>query len=134
MAVVDRADLWYREGNSDKVYHLELLERDGLYTVNYAYGRRGNALNTGSKVSNVGMSDARKAYNKILSEKTGKGYRPFNPQGNVGGMTSVPTNMMPSIAVIEPSQEEVLTPVAVLLNEIEESDAGIYISNDSWIA
>jgi bifunctional non-homologous end joining protein LigD len=43
------ASLHYREGNSDKEYHAAVEPRGEGYIVTFAYGRRGNTLNTGTK-------------------------------------------------------------------------------------
>jgi bifunctional non-homologous end joining protein LigD len=67
--------LYYREGSSDKVYQVSLEERDGGYVVNFAYGRRGSTLNTGTKTSSPVYHDAaRMIYDKIVKEKMAKGY------------------------------------------------------------
>src|ERR1035441_10184063 len=48
---MDRISLWYCEGASDKVYEAEIVPvSDGLQ-VNFAYGRRGGTMNTGTKTS-----------------------------------------------------------------------------------
>jgi hypothetical protein len=41
--------LHFREGNSDKVYQAAVEPKDDGYIVTFAYGRRGNTLNTGIK-------------------------------------------------------------------------------------
>ena len=66
--------LQYREGNSDKVYHLMLRrEMDGLYTVNFEFGRRGAALQSGTKTDqNVALEAAEKIFNTLEKEKTKK--------------------------------------------------------------
>ena len=51
----EKISLYYQSGNSDKVYHVQLEESDGLYVVNFQYGRRGSTLNTGTKTG-VGSS------------------------------------------------------------------------------
>ncbi|MEY3898780.1 MAG: hypothetical protein RLZZ214_4302, partial [Verrucomicrobiota bacterium] len=43
------ASLHFREGNSDKVYHAAVEPKGDGYIVTFAYGRRGNTLNTGIK-------------------------------------------------------------------------------------
>ena len=43
--------LYYREGNSDKVYHVQLVEVEGGCVVNFQYGRRGSTLQTGTKTA-----------------------------------------------------------------------------------
>jgi hypothetical protein len=41
--------LYFREGSSDKVYSASIDPKDGGHVVNFAYGRRGSTLNTGTK-------------------------------------------------------------------------------------
>jgi bifunctional non-homologous end joining protein LigD len=72
--IIDRADMYLKEGRSDKVYHIQLvLDSDG-YTVNYQHGRRGNALQAGAKVKNVDLPKAQKVFTTVVREKLAKGY------------------------------------------------------------
>ena len=41
--------LYYREGNSDKVYQVQFDRIDGGYVVNFQFGRRGSTLQSGTK-------------------------------------------------------------------------------------
>ena len=67
--------LYYRDGRSDKVYRAAIEPRDGGYVVNFAYGRRGSTLNTGTKTSSPVYYDAaRLIYDKVVREKLAKGY------------------------------------------------------------
>ena len=69
--------LYYREGSSDKVYQASLQPKDGGFVVNFAYGRRGSTLSTGTKTqSPLDYQKARGIYDKLVSEKTAKGYTP----------------------------------------------------------
>ena len=83
--IIDRADLFYRQDGSDKVYHLQLVKQTDLpntmHRVDFQYGRRGSTLNTGTKIAGVTLKDARKVYDRVYGEKFGKGYRPI-PEGN----------------------------------------------------
>src|SRR4051794_3946716 len=75
--VVTSARLFYRDGSSDKEYHAAINAVDGGYTVTFAFGRRGSALNAGTKTSSpVQLEKARQIYDKLLAEKTSKGYTP----------------------------------------------------------
>ena len=48
--VIDQARLWFRQGTSDKVYEVDLVEAAaGQYVVNFRFGRRGRALQDGTK-------------------------------------------------------------------------------------
>ena len=74
--VIECVELRYQEGTSDKVYHAS-IERSGAgYVVNFAYGRRGSALNTGTKTPQaLPLAAAESVYRKLVQSKTAKGYR-----------------------------------------------------------
>ena len=74
----DNITLYFREGSSDKLYQAAIEPAgDGLYSVTFAYGRRGSTLNTGTKTSGpVGYDEARRIFDKLVSEKMAKGYTP----------------------------------------------------------
>jgi bifunctional non-homologous end joining protein LigD len=74
---MEQITLYYREGASDKVYQAAIEAADGGYVVNFAYGRRGTTLATGTKTTSpVSFDDARKIYDKLVREKAAKGYTP----------------------------------------------------------
>jgi bifunctional non-homologous end joining protein LigD len=78
---LDRTTLYYREGTSDKVYQCAIEAAGTRFLVNFAYGRRGTTLNTGTKTNvPVDYDDAKRIYDKLVKEKTGKGYTP-GPDG-----------------------------------------------------
>lgn len=69
--------LYFRQGSSDKVYQASLLPKDGGFVVNFAYGRRGATLATGTKTqAPVNHDEAKRIYDKLIAEKTAKGYTP----------------------------------------------------------
>ena len=109
-------ELAFKEGSSDKVYQAELKEESAGYVVNFAYGRRGNTLATGTKTATpVEYATAKKVYDKLVHSKTAKGYK---PEGN-------------SETIVVVDKEDVgLRPQ--LLNEIEEKDVEKYIQDDQW--
>ena len=46
VGAVERRELFFQEGSSDKFYHISLYaEIDGTYSVPFTYGRRGSAGN-----------------------------------------------------------------------------------------
>lgn len=68
--------LYFKEGSSDKIYQASIENVADGYMVNFAYGRRGQALNLGSKTkAPVDLAKAEKIYTKLVSSKLGKGYR-----------------------------------------------------------
>jgi len=73
----ERITLYYRQGNSDKIYQASLDPKDGGFVVNFAFGRRGSTLQTGTKTSQpLDYAAARKIYDRLVGEKTAKGYTP----------------------------------------------------------
>jgi bifunctional non-homologous end joining protein LigD len=73
----ERITLYYREGSSDKVYQASIEPWGELFAVNFAFGRRGSTLSTGTKtLSPVDYDTAKRTYDKLVREKTAKGYTP----------------------------------------------------------
>ena len=71
----DRVSLYYREGSSDKVYQAAIEPKGNQFVVNFAYGRRGATLTTGTKTSSpVDFDAAKQIYTKLVREKKAKGY------------------------------------------------------------
>jgi bifunctional non-homologous end joining protein LigD len=69
--------LYLREGSSDKEYHAALEPSGGGYVVTFRYGRRGEALKSGTKTASpVSYADAKATYDKLVAEKVKKGYSP----------------------------------------------------------
>ena len=69
--------LYFCQGGSDKLYQAAIAEREGGYVVNFAFGRRGSTLQTGTKTTTpVPFDAAKKIYTKLVQEKTAKGYTP----------------------------------------------------------
>ena len=80
--VIESVELRYQEGSSDKVYMASIERMGSGYAVNFAYGRRGSALNTGTKTqSPVSYAEAETVYTKLVQSKTAKGYRVFSNGG-----------------------------------------------------
>jgi len=118
--------LHYAEGGSDKLYRICIEPSDGLFVVNYANGRRGGTMATGTKTSApVSWPEARKICNKLLSEKVGKGYNPIAGSafdGEIAG--SVAIVLRPADTGIRP---QLLNPVAAA--ELEQ-----LLQDDRFIA
>jgi len=74
---MEKITLYYRQGSSDKIYQAAIEPRDGKFVVNFAFGRRGTTLQTGTKtVTGVEYDEAKAIYEKLVKEKTSKGYTP----------------------------------------------------------
>lgn len=110
--------LYYREGSSDKVYQCAIEPTGERFVVNFAYGRRNATLNTGTKTNvPVDYPDARRIFDKIVREKTAKGYTP-GPDGT---------------PYRHHDTEQRLTGLAPqLLNPIDEADVERLVADDAW--
>ena len=76
MKLIRRVTLGLQEGNSDKVYVVDLCEVGaGKFVVNFQFGRRGGALKDGTKTdAPVTETSARSIFAKLVDEKKRKGY------------------------------------------------------------
>lgn len=110
--------LYFREGNSDKVYQASIEEADhNRFHVSFAYGRRGTTLYTGRKTSEpVTYDEAQSIFNKLVNEKRAKGYR----EGEAA--TSYHTSQDQPAATHRPQ----------LLNPIDEKLTDILLHDSNW--
>jgi bifunctional non-homologous end joining protein LigD len=72
----EKITLYFKQGSSDKVYKASIEQADSnSFVVNFAYGRRGATLTTGTKTKTpVDYASASKIYDKLVKSKTSKGY------------------------------------------------------------
>ena len=112
--------LYYRQGSSDKVYQASIAPRDGGHAVLFAYGRRGTTLQTGTKTqAPVSYDDAKAIFDKLVAEKTAKGYTP-----GVDGTPYQDTETANQASGILPQ----------LLNAVDEREAETLIADpDYWL-
>jgi bifunctional non-homologous end joining protein LigD len=69
--------LYFREGSSDKIYQVELVQSGEGWKVNFAFGRRGDTLQAGGKTAKPQpYAVAHSIYLKLLTQKLAKGYTP----------------------------------------------------------
>lgn len=117
------ADLFFQEGSSDKVYHIQLEEANGGFLVNFQYGRRGNALQSGSKTTaRVSEAEAVKIFDKLEKEKRAKGYDDMDGEKKSEYSTVSPTA----------KKEVIISPQ--LLNDITLEDVERLINDDRYLA
>jgi bifunctional non-homologous end joining protein LigD len=110
--------LYYREGNSDKVYQASIEPKGSAFVVNFAFGRRGTTLNTGTKTQQpVDLQSAEKVFDKLVREKKAKGYTE-GPNGT------------PYTSSAESKEYSGILPQ--LLNPIEEKEIETYITSSDW--
>lgn len=90
MQLIQQARLFFQQGNSDKVYEVDLCEvGPGEYVVNFRYGRRGGNLKEGTKtVFPVSLEKAQKEFDKLVKSKSSKGYAPLPGADNAPGTGS----------------------------------------------
>ena len=74
---MENITLYFKLGSSDKVYQAAIAPSGDQFIVTFAYGRRGATLTTGTKTQTpVNYADAKIIYDKLVREKTAKGYTP----------------------------------------------------------
>lgn len=111
--------LFYKQAKSDKVYKASLEKHDDLYIVNFAYGRRGATLRTGTKTqSPVAYEKAKKIYDKLVRSKSAKGYLPEEDNSDY-------------IYTSDQVQTDIR---CQLLNPIDENDVASLHADDTWWA
>jgi len=112
--------LYYKDASSDKEYHAQLKADGANFVVNFQYGRRGGTLLEGTKTAApVAFEKAKKAYDKIVAEKLGKGYS-TGAAGAVfqgAGLEQRFTGIVPQ-----------------LLNVVDEAQVQQYIDDPDWVA
>ncbi len=73
----ENISLYFKDDKSDKVYNATLEKSDGLFIVNFAYGKRDGNLKAGTKTKEpVAYDKAKAIYDKLVKSKTDKGYKP----------------------------------------------------------
>lgn len=115
---LENITLYYKEGNSDKVYQAAIEEAGDRFAVNFAYGRRGSTMSTGTKTNvPVDYDSARKIYDKLVKEKMAKGYTSGQDATPYQHTDKQPSGLLPQ-----------------LLNSIDENEAMQLIEGDNWWA
>jgi bifunctional non-homologous end joining protein LigD len=116
----EQAHLFFRQGSSDKEYVAMIEPKDGLFVVNFAYGRRSSTLQTGSKTSSpVDYATARNIFDKLVKEKMAKGYTP--------GPNGTPYQHSEKAQQVSGILPQLLTP-------IDEADVEQFVSNTTHCA
>ena len=114
----ERVALYYREGSSDKVYQAAIEPAGNQFVVNFAYGRRGATLTTGTKTSSpVDYAAAKKIYTKLVGEKKAKGY--------TEGENGTP---------YQHADKQASGILPQLLNAIEEAEVELLLRDDNYCA
>jgi ATP-dependent DNA ligase len=112
------ATLYYREGSSDKVYQCSIEPAGERFVVNFAYGRRGSTMNTGTKTNvPVDIESAQRIFEKLIKEKKAKGYTEGESGTPYQHSDQQPSGIFPQ-----------------LLNAINESQVLDLMNDDNWCA
>ncbi|MEP6671426.1 MAG: WGR domain-containing protein [Chthoniobacter sp.] len=103
---MEHTTLYFKQGSSDKVYQASIAPQDGGYVVQFAYGRRGATLQTGTKTQMpVPYDEAKRLYDKLVAEKTAKGYAPgedgtpYHGTDKAGQATGIQCQLLNSVEV-----------------------------------
>jgi len=111
--------LYYRSGSSDKIYTAAVEPSGDGFIVTFAYGRRGSTLQTGVKTARpMSFDAAQKIYNRLVGEKTAKGYTPGED-----GTPYQQTDQAERSTGILPQ----------LLNPIDEAEAEKLLADPAWL-
>jgi bifunctional non-homologous end joining protein LigD len=117
-APVERISLYFKQGCSDKEYHASIESAGTDCVVNFAYGRRGSTLTTGTKTASpVDYATAKKIFDKLIAEKKAKGYT----EGEAG----TPYQSTPK-------ENRTTGILPQLLNAIEEDQVHKLITDPAW--
>lgn len=112
--------LYFKSGSSDKIYHAQIdAAADGGFLVNFAYGRRGGTLSTGTKTkAPVDHATAVRIFQKLLSDKQSKGYT-----AGADGTPYMHNEKAGQVSGLLPQ----------LLNVIDDSAATSVVENPQWV-
>ncbi|MEA3212306.1 MAG: bifunctional non-ous end joining protein LigD [Chthoniobacter sp.] len=115
---MEHITLFFRQGSSDKTYRAAIEPKDGGFVVQFQYGRRGSALQSGTKTqAPVSYEKARVIYDRLVAEKAKGGYTP--------GADGVPYQ--------QTDHEERATGIhCQLLNPVEEDEVDRLIADPAY--
>ena len=97
-ALAEEAQLEFKQGASDKVYHLTIGQCETGWFVMAAWGRRNSTLSTDVKVERTDYEAAKKLYDATLRAKMAKGYKQTNSsQGSAPSGATVAAQPTPPV-------------------------------------
>jgi bifunctional non-homologous end joining protein LigD len=143
MPTIKETTLHYIGGTSDKIYKawVENYPTENQFIVNFAFGRRGSRLQTGTKTnSSVSLTNATKIYDKLIDSKLAKGYNIIGRQEHNGGclqtqevcgsiQESVDSYRIPNNPTNSPNKDY----LPILLNTTTEEEIEALSSNKNWV-
>ena len=113
--------LFCTEGSSDKEYRVQLEKADQGFSVKFQFGRRGQAMKSGSKTSfPVAFEQAKLIFDKLIREKLAKGYSMLNDQESQRYVQA---------DAVRPSSHF----LPQLLNEVAEIELDYYLDSPEWL-
>lgn len=117
---VKAINLYSKKGGSDKVYQVQLDEKDGGFVVNFQHGKRGSSLRSDTKTpSPVDLATATKIFDKLVASK--KNGSSAYTEGEEG------------VAYEGTDKQGRTTDVEVcLMNSIERGELEYYFKSDAW--
>lgn len=127
--IIQQSTLYYQEGTSDKVYKawVEEDKSSNSFVVNFAFGRRGSTMQTGTKTQRpTSKAQALSVYSKLVDSKLAKGYEEGSPTSDYRVDNSK-----------ELTSDKKRTPriLPQLLNPIEDqSELTKLLSDHNWVA
>lgn len=124
----ETAELFFQQGASDKVYHCQLTQAETGWTVAAQWGRRNSTLTADTKIERVPYEDAKKVFDRLVREKTAKGYSgaPHSEAAAVPPIAPALTNSRGPV-----SREIVFQPE--LLTRITELEAQRFAGNARYL-
>ena len=148
--IPEEAHLEFRQGPSDKVYHLALAQCETGWCVIAAWGRRGSTLSTDAKVERTDYEAAKKLYDATLRAKLAKGYKQTNSpsQGSVhSGVTAAaqpspsvpetgaaPSSLGPALTrARKPVSKDVVFAAELLTRITSERELGLYAVSPRYL-
>jgi len=127
--------LYFKEGSSDKEYHIQLVDLErGRYIVNFQYGRRGSSLKDGTKTeAPVSLFEAENIFASLKREKMRKGYEPDyeSEVDKESSKSKESKDVKKEVKKVEVRPKTIYF-LPQLLNPIE--DAQSYIDDDNYLA
>ena len=131
--VVKSAEMFFQEGSSDKVYNVTLVEvSKGVFTVRVAWGRRDTPLKTGTKAVEVTAEKAEKAYDKVVRQKTKKGYELQTAELKPAAVA--PPEGQGSGSKVSKGDRRRLKQKAQLLNTVDDEELAALLADEKTVA
>jgi bifunctional non-homologous end joining protein LigD len=120
---LENITLYYRKDGSDKVYQCGIEAAGERFVVNYAHGRRGSTLTTGTKTNvPVDYDSARRLFDQLVKEKKNHPRTPYT-EGEDGTPYQQPADAERFSGILPQ-----------LLNPIDEAEVERLLHDDDYCA